>query len=510
MEPFKSVAMPVGPPSTSVDDELEAPAQVRTVTHESCSEDLRPSSPEVRTAQGRREPGARSAAIRGVLRSHLATHGGAFYAFLARLWATLMWLGLIALVVARLSPEVQGYFFTFSSLLLLQVFLEVGFGVVLLQFVSHEWAFLRFGPRGQIEGSPAAAARLASLVRLGVRWYAVVALALFIVLGTGGHLFFASSSATGVAWVTPWWLLVTAQACSTLIVPQSAFLEGSGQVALNQRNLLVANVCAGLAAGTALLAGGGLYALVLLVGVRAAVAHALILPAAFPFLRLWRLRSADDRIGWARQFWPLQWRIGLSWMAGFLMFQSFTPAAFWVQGPGAAGQVGVMVQAFNAVNQLGSCWLTAVQPRMGHLAARANLVVLRALVRDILRRSFATALLLAVGAFSLVAGLQHFMPRYGARFGDLVAIGAFLAVAVSLQLANVETAAVRFRKREPFVLASLASAATVMASNLLLGYAFGARGMAFGFAAVIFLMTLPWVHRLFRRNMEAPAVEAAA
>ena len=126
----------------------------------------RRSPAEVRTAQDRREPGARSAANRGVLRSHLAAHGGALYAFLARLWATLMWLGLIALVVARLSPEVQGYFFTFSSLLLLQVFLEVGFPVVLLQFVSHEWAFLRFGPRGQIEGSPAAAARLASLVRL--------------------------------------------------------------------------------------------------------------------------------------------------------------------------------------------------------------------------------------------------------------------------------------------------------------------------------------------------------
>ncbi len=510
MKSTKPVETPVGPRSSAVTGQREAPPRLRAVADGPCSEGSSRLSGRVGTTEHRPDSSAPGAPIRELVHSQLAAHGGAFYAFLARLWASVLWLGLIALVVARLSPEVQGYFFTFSSLLLLQVFLEVGFGVVLLQFVSHEWAFLRFGPGGQIEGSPAAAARLASLVRLGVRWYVAVALALFILLGTGGHLFFASSSASGVAWVKPWWLLVTAQACSVLLVPQSTFLEGSGQVALNQRNLLVANVCAGLAAGTALLLGGGLYAIVLLVGVRAAVAHALILPAAFPFLRLWRLPGTEDRIDWARQFWPLQWRIGLSWMTGFLMFQSFTPAAFWVQGPGAAGQVGIMVQAFHAVNQLGSCWLTAVQPRMGHLAARTNLVALRALVRETLRRSFATALLLAAAAFFLIAGLQHFVPRYGVRFGDLLAAGVFLAVAVSLQLSNVETAAVRFRKREPFVLASVASAVTVVASNLLLGYAFGARGMALGFAAVIVLMMLPWVHRLFHRNMEAPALEAAA
>lgn len=489
------------------DGEREALARRALPLTKLCPDDLPDSSPEIATPKGHPEPGVAGRSIGGMLRNQLAVHGGAFYAFLARLWASALWLGLIALAVVRLSPEVQGYFFTFSSLLLLQVFFELGFGVVLLQFVSHEWAFLRFGPNRQIEGSPAAAARLASLVRLGIRWYAVVALALFVLLGAGGHLFFASSSATGVAWVTPWWLLVTAQACSALIVPQSAFLEGSGQVALNQRNLLIANVCAGLAAGTALLLGGELYAIVLLVGVRATVAHALILPAALPFLRLWPLRSADDRIDWFHQFWPLQWRIGLSWTSGFLMFQSFTPVAFYVQGASVAGQVGVIVQAFHAVNQLGSCWLTAVQPRMGHLAARGNLPALRLLVRDTLRRSFVTALLLAIAAFTLIAGVKHFVPHYGARFGDLMAAGVFLAVAVSLQLANVETAAVRFRKREPFVPVSFAAAATVLGSNLLLGHAFGIRGMALGFAAAILLLTLPWVHRLFHRNMEDPATE---
>ena len=88
------------------------------------------------------------------------------YALLSKLW--LLFAGPITLYLISLylTPEMQGFYYTFLSLVALQVFIELGFYVVITQFASHEWAHLSFDDSGSIIGDPAALSRLVSLGRL--------------------------------------------------------------------------------------------------------------------------------------------------------------------------------------------------------------------------------------------------------------------------------------------------------------------------------------------------------
>src|SRR3972149_2579738 len=74
------------------------------------------------------------------------------------------------LIVRYLTPEEQGFYYTFQSMLGLQVLVELGLGGVLMQFVSHEWAGLSFTPDRRVLGDPVCRDRFVSLVRLGGRW----------------------------------------------------------------------------------------------------------------------------------------------------------------------------------------------------------------------------------------------------------------------------------------------------------------------------------------------------
>src|SRR5258708_654935 len=83
---------------------------------------------------------------------------------------------LTALAIAwHFSPLLQGYYYTFRSLLAAQVLVELGLGQVLIQFASHEWAHLQFDSKGRIVGDGHALVRLASLGRFAASWYVLCA-----------------------------------------------------------------------------------------------------------------------------------------------------------------------------------------------------------------------------------------------------------------------------------------------------------------------------------------------
>ncbi|MCA9847263.1 MAG: hypothetical protein KC472_04780 [Dehalococcoidia bacterium] len=431
---------------------------------------------------------------RAQIARQLSEHSGALFAFLARGWASFAGLVLVLLATTRLDAAEQGYFFTFQTLLQFQFLLELGFAVVLTQYVSHEWAHLHV-EGGHVEGDPAARARLAGLIRLARRWYLGVSVGFLVIAAPAGAGFFAWRGEAGVDWLLPWLALCGAQAIAIHYTPLPSMLEGTGDVARSQRSLLTANIVAALGTWAALLGGAGLWAAPVQVGLRALVALALLLPAT-RVLRHIPVAAEEIRAHepeWRDAFRRQQIRIAASWAAGLLMFQSFTPIAFAVRGAVVAGQVGVLVQAFHAVNQLASAWLTAAQPQMGRLGSLGRIEELRHLVRVTLSRSLGTALLLASASFAALGLLEWLRPEYAERFGSLWMAAGFLTAAVVLQVTNVWTAVVRFQRQEPFVMVMWVSSALVAASNLILGSLWGGTGIALGFLVVFAVVVAPWV-----------------
>ena len=191
------------------------------------------------------------------------------------------------LLVARfLSPVQQGFYYTFASLLALQIFFELGLSYVVLQFASHEKARLTWTERGTLEGDAAAKLRLGSLLRLALTWYGVAACLMVVLILPIGLVFFGrnSSAASGGGWQLPWIWLTLTTAGTMLVSPVFAVLEGCGLVAEVARFRTVQVGAAYGAAWLALFLGAGLLASPIMATVGLFVACVWLVVAKRPFL----------------------------------------------------------------------------------------------------------------------------------------------------------------------------------------------------------------------------------
>jgi hypothetical protein len=431
-----------------------------------------------------------------------------FFSLLNKIAAISFGMVTLALVISRFSPDQQGYYYTFTSLLVLQAFLELGMGVVLVQFVSHEWAKLRLTESGCIVGDDIALRRTASMVGVGLQWYLAASTVFFVAVGPLGiFLLDRHEHAANVS--TAWWVLCAAVSISILQIPLRSFLEGSNQIPLVQKLATVVLASSSVAGWIAISSDLGLYALSITAGTNAVLGLALFGRACTPFLRLASRKSPISAFSWRKEFWPQQWRTAISWMCGFFMFQSFVPVLFYNEGAIVAGRMGASLQIYNAINSIASSWIYARGPRLGMLGAMGKVSELRSIVRAALIRSSAVASIAAVLALASLALMTHF--NYKAdRFIGVYSMAALLATAVVLQRSNVETLAVRFQKVEPFVPVSVLTAIIVFISNVAMSKFYGVFAVCVSFGLIVGSVLTPWVHRLYVDIVDASGLATRA
>lgn len=431
--------------------------------------------------------------------TRIGLDAGVSFAALARVWGVLGAVVTIGLVVRSFSPVLQGYYYGFLSLLVLQQLFQTGLSVVLQQFASHEWAHLRVVD-GSIVGERSAQSRLASLIRLSRRGFRATSAAVLIVLVLAGHLMFGGREDPGISWIGPWYVLCLATSLSMLVLPMSAILEGTGNVAPSQRAQLVGAVVGSIGGWVAILAGLGLYSAAVIVGLRSAVVALMLARPYRPFARL-RFDSPDGpTISWT-ELWPLQWRLTLSWLTGILMYQSMVPLTFLLVGPVAAGQMGLLNQILQAVIGIGGVWLVSAQPRMGRLAAGRRFGEIRRLTRATAIRCSVTAALIGSAALISVGIIEWARPDIGARFGALWLVVVLVLAAVVMQPGSAMVTAVRFQKKEPFVRLGLVSSALSVGVMALGATSYGLPGVVIGFAGVVTILIVPWSVAIYRREM---------
>src|SRR5579863_10282530 len=134
------------------------------------------------------------------------------YTVLARVWASTAGLITVAPIARFLSPAEQGYYYTFGSLVAMQIIFELGFSVVILQLSAHEAAHLSLSEDGSVSGPAHAHARLASVLRKSLKWYAIASILMTSLLIPIGWHFFATSpnSSNSIMWRLPWIAVVLA------------------------------------------------------------------------------------------------------------------------------------------------------------------------------------------------------------------------------------------------------------------------------------------------------------
>ena len=405
--------------------------------------------------------------------------------------------GVMVLFVPHWFDRVdQGYFYTFNSLIAIQIFFELGMNQVVVQIVSHEAAHLSGQPDGSFTGARASITRLASLARLLTRWYRVAALLFFVCGGVAGAIFFDAWNGHGRE-TAIWMVLVLFTAVNLYVSPALAMLEGMGQVGAVARVRLMQSIAGYLLMWAALSLGAGLAVAPVLAGTGAVYSCYWLArrDRRIRWLRATDIAAADDVLSWRHDVFPFQWRIALSWMSGYLILQLLVPLAFSRQGAVAAGQLGLTLTIYNSLLSIGLSWVNARLPVMAGQIARDERAGARATFRGVVMRSTVITLLGSVTVMAAIALMPEFMR---VRFADIPTIACLaLATTANCVIYALATFA-RAHREEPLLVQSIGTA-ILMVPTLYLASGVGIFAMAAVFAVVIVIFSLPWVALVFRR-----------
>lgn len=316
-----------------------------------------------------------------------------------RIWQFLA--GPISMLVmaTHVTPEIQGYYYTFSGLMALQVFFELGLHGVIVNHVSHEWTQLTLGTTRNVVGETHAIQRLSAILRFMIAWYCGVAILFSAGVGCAGFVLFCNDN-SGISWELPWLTLVILNGATLWSWALTTFLEGCNQYAdvgrLRLTQALVGNVFVWIS----LIGGTELWSMSIAVGVRLSGDLLFIF---FRYRQLFStlLRTAPEKsFSWSKDVLPLQWRMALRGVFGYLLTGLFAPILFEYHGAIEAGRFGMTWAALSALEQAAHAWIGTRTARYCSLIVNREFSTLD---REFNRGLRVSSAILTFGILTLVA-----------------------------------------------------------------------------------------------------------
>ena len=411
----------------------------------------------------------------------------------------------VVLYATCLTKEEQGYYYTFASVLAIQGFFELGFTGIMTQFVAHEHAHLSWNTDGtSLEGEGRYRSRLASLLHICVKWYSVVAVLFLVALQVAGTFFFEEfGKDEDVDWKTPWIIISTMNAWSLFTAPLFSFMNGLGLVKDMAKINFYRTIVNTVILWSCLLLGLKLYSMAF-----SAIVSAMFVILYFVthkffkiLIGIWKT-YVHERVSYMKDIFPYQWRIALSWMSGYFIFNFMNPVIFASVGSVAAGQFGMSINVLNQIRNLAMSWITTKIPLMSRLIEMKEYFDLDRMFRRTVIQEVCVCLALLSGFWIVIIILRETQFSFGGsvlseRFLDYLPL-LLVTIPVVLQAVNDNFATyLRCHKKEPFLIISIVSGIASAISILIMGKYFGLYGICGGycFLAIAFF---PWGYWIYK------------
>jgi O-antigen/teichoic acid export membrane protein len=438
--------------------------------------------------------------IRHWMRRVLGVDRAVGFTVLARFWSSAAGLVTVSLIARFLSPAQQGYYYTFGSLVALQIVFELGFSFVILQMASHERAELCISGDYEISGPPIAHARLASVIQKSVRWYSLAAVAMAVTLLPAGIYFFSAHQHPGqiVYWRLPWCAAALMAALNFQLDPFLSFLEGCGYVPEIARLRLMQSATGSLLAWIVLIGHHGLFAPSMMLFGMASTSVLWLMGKRKLLLGLLRHQTGIHRIRWNQEVWPFQWRIAVSWLSGYFLFWIFNPILFAFRGPVEAGRMGMSLSLANAIQAIAVSWVSTKSAPFGTLIARKEYQRLDHTFFQALGQACAVSLAGALTAWLGCIYLNAEHVRFAQRLLDPISLGVLLLYMIVNVVISAEAYYLRAHKQEVFFVNSLVGALTVAPCALIFGRLYGAMGIVVS-TCILNSIGLVWATYKFRK-----------
>lgn len=431
--------------------------------------------------------------------------GAIAYSSAARVFQAFAGVISIFFIATFLSGEEQGFYYTFGSILAIQVFFELGFTGIMTQYVAHEAVHLKQSGSFFYEGEERYKSRLAYLIRFCFKWYSLVAIAFFVVVNIVGVFYFRKFDNTNgsVVWLVPWLILALSTSIKLLQAPFTAIFNGLGKVKEMNRIIFYQQVIMYCSQWILFACGLKLY----VVGIGALLG--VLVWCVFVFKsNLWRLVvnllkvKITETISYMKEIFPYQWKIALSWISGYFIFQLFNPVLFATEGAVVAGQMGMTLSVLTAIQALAMSWQNTKVPYYSGLIEVKNYSELDTIFNKTLKQLvyITSALLIMMIAVLEIVRATHLSignSVLGDRFlGFLPTVFMALTILANQYVGSWATY-LRCHKQEPFLINSIVVGALCCISTLVVGSHLGLYGIVIGYFIITCFVALPWSYSIF-------------
>ena len=414
------------------------------------------------------------------------------FTVLARGWSSLAGVGSLVLIARFLTPAEQGFYYNFYALVALQIIFELGFSFVILQTASHEAAHLHFAEDGTVTGPERELCRLSSVLQKSLRWYTIAAVLMALTLMPTGVMFFRHVANKpgngGVHFVFPWLLVVIASSCTFQIDPIFSFLEGCGFVPQVARTRFRQSVLSTLLGWTAFICHRGLFAPGFFIFGQAIAGGYFIFTKRKLLLGLLRHASSKFRIHWGNEVWPFQWRIAVSWLAGYLTSQLFVPVITSARGPIEGGRLGMSLTVCATLTTMSVSWMNTKASPFGQMISRKEYrkldqIFVRTLIQSAGAAILACTFVWLAIEWLAIRGVTLHHVLLASRLLPPVPLAMLFFGTICNVIVIAEALYLRAHKQEKFMVNSIVGAVYALPVALVIGRLQSPYGGAWGIAA---------------------------
>lgn len=431
--------------------------------------------------------------------------GAIAYSSAGRIFSAFAGVISIFFIATFLTGEEQGFYYTFGSILAIQTFFELGFTGIMTQYVAHEVVHLDINNNYKYEGESKYKSRLAYLVRFCIKWYTVVAALFLIVVLVVGFVYFNKfdKSNGSVIWQWPWFLLAFSTAVKLFQSPFTAIYTGLGKV--KEMNLISFYQQMIIPASQWILFACG--AKLFVVGI-SSLLGVIVWCVYIWRTDLWKLlygllrEKITETVSYMKEIFPYQWKIALSWVSGYFIFQFFNPVLFATEGAVVAGQMGMTLQVLNAIQAFAMSWQNTKVPLYSGLIELKKYEELDKVFNKTLKQLLGVSVVLLTTmyvAIFLMKETQFVIGHsvLGNRFLDYLPMLLMMIPVLVNQLDGSWATYLRCHKQEPFLMLSIVMGALCCFSTLYFGTNYGVIGLTLGYCCLKVFVALPWGYSIY-------------
>ncbi len=408
---------------------------------------------------------------------------------------------IIILVTSKISPEEQGYYYTFLSLLNLQSFFELGLFAFIVNKASSSFSNITIFDVKSLNKSYTDIPKLAALYSMTRKIYFLISLLFAFFVGGLGIIFFSHGWTYNLNEIQVCWI-VFCILCSFQVyfLGLNGFLEGCGQIDVVEKWKLISFVVSSMVLIVCLVLGFGIMSLVFSTIPKVLKDIYLIKISFRKQFKLLSKQKQYEKLNFYKDVWPMQSRLAISSFASFFQYGIFVPLVFSILGPVQAGIIGVGLQITSFLQQIMSRWTYTQQPKMAKLASLRKFQELDKLVQIIGRINILLSVFVLFLYFIFYKILEILNLSILERIPGFWVLFILLLTACNYGYLFMLVGYLRAFVEERIHILSV----TIAVLNAILCYAFlkhiGLYSVAISYFACITLVGIPWAKKLIMKK----------